>query len=33
VIDFVIALAFVAMVLTPAVVASFQAKKTQDNDL
>jgi hypothetical protein len=32
-VDFMIGMAFVAMVLTPAIVASFQRNKSQDNDI
>jgi hypothetical protein len=32
-IDFVVGLAFVAMVITPALVASFQRTRSEDNDL
>jgi hypothetical protein len=31
-VDFMIGLAFVAMVLTPAIVASMQRAKSQDGD-
>ena len=31
--DFLIGLAFVAMVVTPALVASFQRTRSHDNDL
>lgn len=32
-VDFMIGLAFVAMIVTPALVASFQKTKSQDSDL
>ena len=32
-IDFLVGIAFVAMVITPALVASFQRTKSEGNDL